>query len=479
MNNTIIRGNTTIIRGNDTVIRGAVGILTGRVGAAERTSGDIRISNGIIAGIGDIAAAPGDTVLDATGCVLTPGLISTHHHLFQSVLKGIPAGIDAPLEPWLRLVPYAHWHLLDEEALRVAAELGMVELLLSGCTAVADHHYLFSPDYDFDAAEILFDTAERLGMRLTLARGGNTQGRVFDNDDLVPMPVETADAMIDHVGRLAARYNNAAADSMRRVVLAPTTPLWSLPPEELPQMAAAARAMQVGLHSHLSETRHYVDYSLEVHGMRPVEFVARHGWVGPDVWYAHLVHVDDEELAILAATGTGMSHCPQSNGRLGSGVAPADRFDRMGGRVSLGVDGAASNEACDMVNEMHTAWMMHRATKGADNVRCEDVLRWATAGGAAVLGLDAVGTIEIGKSADIAAFDLSHPRYAGLHDPLIAPVASGGGAQVRHLLVAGRQVVKNGVVPGVDLARLSARAREVVRRIAAASAGRPTLELQR
>jgi len=453
----------------DTVLRGAIGILTGQTGAFERMSGDIRITGGRIAAIGEVAAQPGDTVLDVSGCVLTPGLISTHHHLFQSVLKGVPAGIDASLETWLRLVPYAHWHRLDEEALRVAAEIGMVELLLSGCTTLADHHYLFSPDYDFDAAEILFDTAARLGIRLTLARGGSTQGRTFDNDDLVPMPVETLDAMIDHVAKLAARYNDPAPDAMRRVVLAPTTPLWSLRPEELPLVAGAARAMGVRLHSHLSETRHYVDFSRDVHGMRPVEFVAKHDWVGPDVWFAHLVHVDDEELAILAATGTGMAHCPQSNGRLGSGVAPADRFDRIGGHVSLGVDGAASNEACDMINEMHTAWMTHRAVKGADAVRCEDVLRWGTAGGAAVLGLDAVGTIEVGKSADIAAFDLSHPRYAGLHDPLIAPVASGGGAQVRHLLVAGRHVVRDGAVPGVDLASLSARAAHVVRRIATSS----------
>lgn len=464
---------------SDTVIRGSLGILTGRQGAFERASGDIRISGGRIVAIGEVAPAPGDIVLDAAGCVITPGLISTHHHLFQSVLKGVSAGIDASLETWLRLVPYSHWHRLDAEALAVAAELGMVELLLSGCTTIADHHYLFSPDYDFDAAEILFGIAGRLGMRLTLARGGSTVGRTFDNDDLVPMPVETIDGMIDHVARLAARYNDPAPDAMRRVVLAPTTPLWSLRPEEMRPVAEAARAMNVRLHSHLSETNAYVEYSMAVHGKLPVEFVADHGWIGKDVWFAHLVHVEDSELAILAASGTGMAHCPQSNGRLGSGIAPADRFERLGGQVSLAVDGAASNEACDMVSEMHTAWMVHRAAKGADAVRCEDVLRWATSGGAAVLGLDAIGTIEVGKAADIAIFDLAHPRYAGLHDPLIAPVASGGGAHVRHLLVGGRPVVANGVVPGVDLARLSARATAVVKRIASKSTGTPILEMHR
>jgi len=452
---------------NDLVIRGSIGMLTGRTGAFERADGDIRISGGRIAAIGAVASAPGDIVLDASGCVITPGLISTHHHLFQSVLKGVAAGIDASLEAWLRLIPYSHWHKLDQEGLAVAAEIGMVELLLSGCTTVADHHYLFSPDYDFDAAEVLFDTAGRLGMRLTLARGGSTVVRTFDNDDLVPMPVETLDTMIDHVARLAARYNDPAPDAMRRVVLAPTTPLWSLRPEQLQPVAAAARAMGLRLHSHLSETRAYVDYCRAVHGKLPVEFVADQGWIGEDVWYAHLVHVEDSELTLLAASGTGMAHCPQSNARLGSGIAPADRFDRLGGRVSLGVDGAGSNEACDMVSEMHLAWMLHRAIKGAGAVRCEDVLRWATAGGAAVLGLGAVGTIAVGQAADLAIFDLAHPRYAGLHDPLIAPVASGGGAHVRHVLVAGRPVVVNGTIPGVDLARLCARAAQVVRRVAA------------
>ena len=464
---------------SDTVIRGGLGILTGRAGAFERARGDIRISGGCIAAIGEVAPTPGDTVLDASGCVITPGLISTHHHLFQSVLKGVTAGIDASLEAWLRLVPYRHWHRLDAEALAVAAELGMVELLLSGCTTIADHHYLFSPDYDFDAAEILFGTAEQLGMRLILARGGSTVGRTFDSDDLVPMPVESLEAMIDHVARLAARYNDPSTGAMRRVVLAPTTPLWSLRPEEMQPVAAAARAMNVRLHSHLSETRAYVDYSMAVHGKLPVEFVADHGWIGTDVWFAHLVHVEHSELALLAASGTGMAHCPQSNARLGSGIAPTDRFERLGGLVSLGVDGAASNEACDMVSEMHAAWMMHRATKGAAAVRCEDVLRWATSGGAAVLGLDAVGTIEVGKAADIAVFDLAHPRYAGLHDPLIAPVASGGGAHIRNLLVAGRPVVTNGVVPGVDLARLSARAADVVKRIASVSTATPIVEMHR
>jgi len=447
------------------VIRNAIGMLTGLAGPAARAHGDIRVTNGRITAIGDVAAEPGDTVLDASNCVITPGLISAHHHLFQSVMKGVPSAINASLETWLRCVPFAYWNRFDEEALEVAATVGMVELLLSGCTTVADHHYLFADLYAFDPAAVLFETASSLGMRFALLRGGTTRSRNFDTPDVIPTPNETMEVMLTRVQELAARYHDPAPDAMRRVVLAPNTPTWGVAVEELRPLAEAARSMGIRLHSHLSETRNYVDFCQGVHGMSPLQFVAEHGWVGEDVWFAHLVHLEDSELRLLAETGTGMAHCPQSNARLGSGIAPADVLDRMGGRVALAADGAASNEACDMLSEMHAAWMLHRAVKGAAAVTCEDVLRWATAGGAAVLGMPSIGTLEVGKAADLAIFDLAHPRYAGLHDPLIAPIASGGAAQLRHVLVAGRPVVVDGAIPGLDLGRLSARAAEVVRKM--------------
>ncbi len=449
------------------VLRNALGILTGSRGDAERAGGDILIRDGRIAAIGDVGDTAGAAVLDASGCVVTPGLVSTHHHLFQSMLKGVPAGIDLALEGWLRSVPYSYWHKLDEDAMQVAATVGIVELLLSGCTTVADHHYLFAEEYAFDPAALLFETASGLGLRMVLAAGGATRGRSFDTDDIIPMPTEPLDRMLARVERLAAAFDDPAPDAMRRVVMAPTTPPWSVAPEELAVIAAAARAMGVRLHSHLSETAHYVDFCREVHGRRPVHWLAEHDWLGPDVWFAHLVHVDESELRVLAQTRTGMAHCPQSNCRLGSGVAPADRLDALGGRVSLAVDGAASNEAADMISEMHCAWQVHRAVKGPGAVRAEDVLRWATSGGADVLGLPALGTVAVGQAADLAVFDLSHPRYAGLHDPLIGPVVGGGAARPRIVLVGGRPVVIDGAVPGIDFAQLAARAAGVVRRIAA------------
>jgi len=449
----------------DLVIRNAIGMLTGLAGPGARAFGDIRVRDGRIAGIGEIAAEPGEQVLDATNCVITPGLVSAHHHLFQSVLKGVPSAINASLETWLRCVPYTYWNRFDEEALEVAALVGMAELLLSGCTTVADHHYLFADMYAFDPAAVLFETASKLGMRFALLRGGTTRSRNFDTPDVIPTPNETMEVMLARVQDLVSRYHDPAPDAMRRVVLAPNTPTWGVSVDELRPLAEAARGMGIRLHSHLSETRNYVDFCQGVYGMSPLQFVAEHGWVGEDVWFAHLVHLDDSELRMLAETGTGMAHCPQSNARLGSGIAPADVLDRLGGRVALAADGAASNEACDMVSEMHAAWMLHRAAKGAAAVSCEDVLRWSTAGGAAVLGMPGIGTLEVGKAADLAIFDLAHPRYAGLHDPLIAPIASGGAAHLRHVLVAGRAVVVDGAIPGLDLARLSARAAEVVRKM--------------
>jgi cytosine/adenosine deaminase-related metal-dependent hydrolase len=450
-----------------TLIRNAEGIFTGLPGPAMRTTGAIRIVDGRIREIGALTPQPGEEILDASGCVVYPGLISTHHHLFQSVLKGVRAGIDSPLFEWMRLVPYTYWHKIDEEGLRVAARIGLVELLLSGTTTAADHHYLFAESYRFDPADVIFDVARELGLRLVFCRGGATRARRFDTPDILPMPTEPLDRMIKSVEACAQQYHDPSPDSRRRVVFAPTTPPWSLAPEELKVVASTARHMGLRIHSHMSETADYVDFCLQTFGKRPIQWVAEHDWLGPDVWFAHLVHIDDDEIRLLAETGTGMAHCPQSNCRLGSGIAPAEKLAALGGNVSLAVDGAASNESADMISEMNSAWQTHRAAKGAGSVSVEDVVRWASVNGARVLGFDDLGVIAPGKLADIAIFELSHPRYFGLHDPLIGPVAAAGASHLRHLLVGGRRVVDDGLIPGLDLARLRHDAAHLIARIAA------------
>jgi cytosine/adenosine deaminase-related metal-dependent hydrolase len=232
-------------------------------------------------------------------------------------------------------------------------------------------------------------------------------------------------------------------------------------------IAAAARRMGLRIHGHLSETMADVEFCLAAYGKRPVAWMADNDYLGRDVWLAHLVHVDEDEIRLLAETGTGMAHCPQSNCRLGSGIAPAERLAALGGNVSLAVDGAASNESADMISEMNTAWHIHRAAKGAAALSIEEVVRWGSANGARVLGFEHAGVIAPGKLADIAVFELSHPRYFGLHDPLLGPVAAGGSAHLRHLIIGGRVVVDDGAIPGLDLEQLRHDASRVVARLAA------------
>jgi 8-oxoguanine deaminase len=469
---------------DDWLIQGAMAGIsgarpTGGAGARLQAGCDIRVRGGVIAAIGTLMPEPGEAVIDARGCVVYPGWVNTHHHLFQSLLKGIPAGIDLPLVPWLAAVPVPYRRYFDNEvALRIAARVGLVELLLSGCTTVADHQYHVYPGMPFDASALVFDEATRLGLRFVLCRGGQTQARAMTDASAPPQSApETLDAFLAGVERDAQRFNDPGPMAMRRVVSAITTPNWSCKPEHLRVMAAQARALGIRLHSHLSETWDYVRWAREVHGCRPLQWVAQHDWVGPDVWFAHMVHLDDSELRLCASTGTGIAHCPQSNGRLGSGIARVPEALALGVPVGLAVDGAASNEAADMASEAHAAWLMHRADPRAGAralaggaqpgghaaaLTVDEVVHIGTAGGARLLGLGGVGTLAVGMAADIAVYRLDQPRHFGLHDPAIGPVASGGRPALRALLVQGRMVAEHDTIPGLDLAELQAQAQALV-----------------
>ncbi len=450
------------------LIRNATAIMTGLPGAQARASGcDLRIdAAGRVGAIGALAPEPGERLVDATDCVVYPGWVNTHHHLAQSVLKGVPAGINLPLLGWLDAVPYRFRRRFDADLLALAAEIGLTELLLSGCTTTADHHYVYWPGMDYDPGELLFGVAARLGPRFVLCRGGATVKRAFEENDPNAVPPETLDTIVGDVERLVGDYHDPGPEALRRVALAPATPTWSLRPEELKPAVRAARKLGVRVHTHLSETADYVAFCREKHDRRPVEFVADHEWVGPDVWFAHMVHLTEPEIRLVAQTGTGTAHCPASNCRLGSGIAPVPALARAGAPVSIGVDGAASNESADFVSEAHTCWYTHRAAQGAAAVAVEDVIHWGTRGGARVLGIDNIGTVEVGRAADLAVYALDQPRYAGLHDPAIGPVVSGGRPRLRLLTVQGRVVVENDAIPGQDLPRLLARARAAVRKLA-------------
>ena len=466
---------------NDWLVRGADHLWTGRRGAAMRAQGgtDLRIRGGVITAIGTLQAEAGEHVIDARGCVVYPGWVNTHHHLFQSLLKGIPAGINLALVPWLGAVPVPYRRHFDrEQVLRVAARVGLVELLLSGCTTVADHQYHYYPGMPYDASEAVFDEAARLGMRFVLCRGGQTQARAMSDASAPPQVApETLEQFLAAVEHDVQRWHDPSPMAMRRVVSAITTPNWSCQASELKPMAQEARRLGIRLHSHLSESYDYVRWAREVHGCTPMEFVEQHDWVGADVWYAHMVHLSDAELKFCADTGTGIAHCPQSNARLGSGIARIPEALALGVPVGLAVDGAASNEAADMASEAHAAWLLHRADPRAGAQRgtqagglaqamtVEDVVHIGTAGGARLLGLGGVGTLELGQAADLAIYDPDEPRHFGLHDTAIAPVASGGRCRLRALLVQGRVVVENDRVPGLDLAALRAEAQALVQQM--------------
>lgn len=478
--------NGGVPRSDDTksaslLVRNAAAVLTGQAGGASRSPAcDLRVEGGVITEMGrGLAPAPGERVVDATDCVVYPGWVNTHHHLFQALLKGVPAGIDSTLTPWLKAVPYAHRGGFDEATLRLAARVGLVELMLSGCTTVADHHYLYFPKMGYDPSATLFDEAGKLGVRFMLLRGGATRSRDAEDGAPAHLRPEPFDELMTSLEQTAKRWHTNGPRPMTRVAYAPTTITISVSPGELRSLARAARSIGVPLHSHLSETVSYIEYCREVFGRLPVEVAADHEWLGPDVWFAHLVHLAESERRLLADTGTGIAHCPQSNSRLGSGVAPAPALAAMGVPVSLGVDGAASNEAADSLSEAHHCWLVHRShagsasrarpdgqgEAGAEAVSVEQVVHWGTAGGARVLGFDGIGTLAPGQAADFAVYRLDEPRYFGLHDPAIGPVASGARPHLALLVCNGEVVVENDQIPGLDLAELRADARAAVKRL--------------
>ena len=468
------------------LIRNAHAVMTGQRGAAERSAAsDLRIADGVITEMGHgLAPQPRERVLDASDCVIYPGWVNTHHHLFQSLLKAAPAGIDLTLGPWLQAVPYRHRGAFNhEERLRLAVRIGLVELLLSGCTTVADHHYLYHPDLAYDPSALLFEEADKLGLRFMLLRGGATVTRTLMAGDPTQMKPETLDAMVGDVERTVARFHQRGPRARRRVAFAPTTVNVSLRTDELKLVARAARRMGIPMHTHMSESVATIEHCREAFGCQPIAYLAEHEWLGPDVSLAHAVHLSEREMKMLGDSGTGIAHCPQSNARLADGIAAAPQLDRLGALLSLGVDGAASNEAADMLSEVHFCWLVHRALAGARSRARPDgvgehgagettvgtVIHWATAGGARLLGFDGVGTLEVGQAADLAVYDLDAPRYFGLHDPAVGPVTCAGRPRLKWLLADGRIVVEDDAIPGVNVAKLCAQARFEVRRLGGGS----------
>jgi cytosine/adenosine deaminase-related metal-dependent hydrolase len=467
------------------LIQNAHAILTGETGCQARsTASDLRIRNGVITEMGrGLRPEPGEQILDATDCVIYPGWVNTHHHLFQSILKGVPAGIDKTLSPWLQAVPFTYRRFLDERGLRLAARIGLIELMRSGCTTIADHHYVYAPDLPYDPSAVLFEEAQALGIRFMLHRGCGTVVRTLEANDRNYIAPETLDGYFASMERTAARFHQTGPRPRSRLSFAPTTANVSVLPDELRAIAAEARRLGLTLHTHMSESVSSQEHCRARFGQEPIEFLAEHDWLGPDVLLAHIVHLSDAEMRLLGETGTAMAHCPQSNARLADGIAAAPRLEELGATITLGVDGASSNEAADMISEVHFCWLVHRAhagsktcpaiegsgEAGADATTAEQVIRWATKSGARAMGFEDIGTLAVGQAADCAVYDLDDPRYFGLHDIALGPVISGGRPHLKWLVADGRIVVEHDSIPGFDMAAL--------RREAAAEVARMTREV--
>lgn len=411
-----------------------------------------------------------DRVIDARGKVVLPGLVNTHHHLPQTLTRNVPRVQEAPLFLWL-VELYEAWAGIDADAVDAAARVGLGELLLTGCTTTTDHLYLFPRGQDrLIDAEIA--AARELGIRFQPTRGSMSRGKSrggLPPDDVV----EDEEAILADSRRLIREHHDARPGAMVRVGLAPCSP-FSVTEDLMRRTADLAREMGVRLHTHLAETRDEERYCQEVYGCRPLELLRRLGWLGGDVWLAHCVHLEDDEIRLLGETRTGVAHCPSSNFRLGSGVAPVRKMLEAEVPVGLGVDGSASNDSSNMLAEARQALLAHRA--GVDPARwvtAEEVLWMATRGGARCLGRDEIGSLEPGKAADLVLVDTRRLSYAGAaSDVLAALVFSPWPEPVDTAMVNGRIVVEDGALVGVDVEALVARADSVAGRLLATASRR-------
>lgn len=443
----------------DLLIRNADCIATMDDAGREPRGADILIRAGAIAAVGPRLHAPGAEVLDAAGCLVTPGLVNTHHHLYQTLTRAVPGAQDALLFGWLRRL-YPVWARFGPEEMFVSAQAGLTELALTGCTTAADHLYLYPGGARLDDT---IAAAAEVGLRFHPTRGAMSIGESAGG--LPPDAlVEAEGAILNDMIRVVDAFHDPRPGSMVRVGLAPCSP-FSVSRGLMRDTAALARDKGVMLHTHLAENDEDVRYSLAAFGCRPGRYAEDLGWTGPDVWHAHCVRLDAAEIGLFARTRTGVAHCPCSNCRLGSGIAPVRAMLEAGVPVGLGVDGSASSDSGSLVAEARMALLLQRVAGGADAMTARAALRLATRGGAAVLGRDDVGQVVPGMRADLAVWDMTGIEAAGAWDPVAALLLCGP-PRVRDLIVEGRRVVADGRMATVDERRLAARMRALALRLA-------------
>lgn len=435
---------------------------------AEHAANGLVVEGGVIkerVPRGGTPSDPVDATFDAGQHVVLPGLINVHHHFYQTLTRAYPPALNKPLFPWLGAL-FDIWQWLDEDMVRVATRLAMAELLLCGCTTVMDHHYLFN-DALAEAVDIEVDEAQRLGARAVISRGAMNVSKEVGG--LAPrLLVQDEARILAHSEAALRAHHQQGEGAMIQVALAPCSP-FSVSKALMRESARIARNYGARLHTHLAETRDELDYCQSTFGCRTVDYLENVGWLAEDVWLAHGIHFDTDEVRRLGAAGVGIAHCPSSNQVLASGFCAVPELERAGVPVGIGVDGSASNDHSNLMQEVRQAFLIQRVTHDAPGVTHLDALRWATAGSAACLGRTDLGQIREGKRADLALFKLDELRFSGAGDPLAALVLCGAHRADR-VMVEGRWVVQDGTLPNEDLSALMRMHQAAARRLWARAA---------
>ena len=437
----------------------------------EVAGGDLLIEGNVIKAVGKRLRAKADRTLNASGCVVVPGFVNTHHHLYQTLTRNLPAVQDKKLFDWL-LYLYEVWRHVTPEDVYVSAQVGLGELLLTGCTTSSDHFYLFPGGKSANLIDREIEGAASVGMRFHSCRGSMSRGRSkggLPPDDVV----QTEDEILKDCERLVHKLHDPKPFAMTRIALAPCSP-FSVTTELLKLTAELSKKWDVRMHTHLAETIDEETFCLELHKKRPLDYMESVGWLeGGRSWFAHAVHMNEEESRRMGATRTGVAHCPSSNLRLGSGIAPIRMYLDHKVPVGLGVDGSASNDCSAMLAEVRQAMLVARVRSGVASMPARDALWLATRGGAEVLGRDDIGELSPGKAADVAVFDVSGIDFAGsLSDPVAALLFCGASHKAKHVVVDGKVVVEDGRLTRVDETLVARKANRLSRRLLA-EAGTP------
>ncbi|QSL93828.1 8-oxoguanine deaminase [Ectopseudomonas toyotomiensis] len=433
------------------------------------TANDLDASGGLIIEDGRIVevlsagqqpAAPCQHVFDAREHVVLPGLINTHHHFYQTLTRAWAPVVNQPLFPWLKTL-YPVWARLTPEKLALASKVALAELLLSGCSTAADHHYLFPGGLE-NAIDVQVEAVRELGMRAMLTRGSMSLGEA--DGGLPPQQtVQQGEVILADSKRLIGQYHQRGDGAQIQIALAPCSP-FSVTQEIMRQSAELAEELDVRLHTHLAETLDEEDFCLQRFGLRTVDYLDSVGWLGPRTWLAHGIHFNPDEITRLGAAGTGICHCPSSNMRLASGICPSVELEAAGAPLGLGVDGSASNDASNMILEARQALYIQRLRYGAEQITPQRVLGWASKGSAKLLGRSDIGELAVGKQADLALFKLDELRFSGSHDPLSALLLCGADRADR-MMIGGTWRVIDGQIEGLDVAQLIADHRQAAREL--------------